>query len=72
MVRNWIRLQALAGKNIEFLGYQPFETVKQYLENAKAFLFSAVEDFGIAPIEAQAAGTPVIGYRKGGLLGNCD
>ena len=42
--------------------------MKSYLESAKGFVYSAVEDFGIAPIEAQAAGTPVIGYRKGGLL----
>ena len=62
------RLAAGAPGNIEFLGYQPFDVVKSYLESAKAFVFSAVEDFGIAPIEAQAAGTPVIGYRRGGIL----
>lgn len=62
------RLAGNATGNIRFLGYQPFEVVKSYFEHAKAFIFSAVEDFGIAPLEAQAAGTPVIGYRRGGLV----
>ena len=62
------QLSREAPANIEFLGYQPFEVVKSYLEAAKGFVYSAVEDYGIAPIEAQAAGTPVIGYHKGGLL----
>ena len=57
-----------APSNIKFLGYQPFKAMKSYLESAKGFVYSAVEDFGIAPIEAQAAGTAVIGFRKGGLL----
>jgi glycosyltransferase involved in cell wall biosynthesis len=62
------RLEASVPSNIKFLGYQSFEAMKSYLESAKGFVYSAVEDFGIAPIEAQAAGTPVIGFRKGGLL----
>ncbi|MFM9826902.1 glycosyltransferase [Flavobacterium sp.] len=41
---------------------------QQYLQKAKAFVFAAEEDFGIAPIEAQACGTPVIAFGKGGAL----
>ena len=55
-----------AGKNIEILGYQPFETLKDYMQRAKAFVFAAEEDFGIVPVEAQACGTPVIAFGKGG------
>ena len=51
--------------NIEILGYQPDGMVKKYME-ARAFVFAAKEDFGIVPVEAQACGTPVIAYGKGG------
>jgi len=54
--------------NIELLGYQPFYVLKESMQEAKAFLFAAEEDFGITPVEAQACGTPVIGFGKGGLL----
>lgn len=57
-----------AKKNIEFLGAQNNDQLKNYLQNAKAFVFAAVEDFGIAPVEAMATGTPVIALGKGGLL----
>ena len=57
-----------SSKNTEFLGYQPDEIYRALLAKAKAFLFMAEEDFGIAPIEAQAAGIPVIAYGKGGAL----
>jgi len=62
------RIRALAGSNVEFLGYCEFPVLKEYLAKAKAFIFAAEEDFGIAPLEAQAAGTPVIAYGKGGAL----
>ena len=52
--------------NVELLGWQPDEVVKDYLGRAKAFLFAAHEDFGISPLEAQACGTPVIAYGVGG------
>lgn len=55
-------------KNIEYLGYQKDEVLKNKIANAKAFIFAAEEDFGIIPVEAQAAGTPVIAYGKGGAL----
>jgi glycosyltransferase involved in cell wall biosynthesis len=51
---------------VELLGYQPREVVQQYLGGARAFLFAALEDFGISPVEAQACGTPVIAYGVGG------
>src|SRR5215212_9843575 len=56
------------GPNIKLLGYQPHEVVADYLQRAKAFIFAADEDFGIAPVEAQAAGCPIIAYGKGGVL----
>ena len=52
--------------NIQLLGHQPQETLVSYLQKAQAFIFAAQEDFGIAPLEAQACGTPVIAYAKGG------
>lgn len=57
-----------AGKNVEVLGYQPDDVVADYLQRARAFVFAAEEDFGIAPVEAQAAGCPVISFGKGGTL----
>lgn len=61
-------IKRIAGRNIELLGYQPFEVLKEKLQKAKAFVFAAEEDFGIAPVEAQACGTPVIAYGKGGVM----
>jgi len=54
--------------NISLLGYQPFNVLKDYMQKAKAFVFAAEEDFGITPLEAQACGTPVIAFAKGGAL----
>ncbi len=51
---------------MELVGYQPAEVVQGYLGRARAFLFAALEDFGISPVEAQACGTPVIAYGLGG------
>ena len=62
------RLQRRAGDNIEFLGFQPDESVTHLLENARGFVCAAEEDFGIAMVEAQAAGCPVIAYKAGGAL----
>jgi glycosyltransferase involved in cell wall biosynthesis len=62
------KLKEKATKNIELLGYQSNESLKAYMQKAKAFVFAAVEDFGIVPVEAQACGTPVIAYGKGGAL----
>ena len=62
------KIKAKAGTNIQILGYQPFEILKDYMQRAKAFVFAAEEDFGITPVEAQACGTPVIAFGKGGAL----
>jgi glycosyltransferase involved in cell wall biosynthesis len=61
------RIEAKAGKNVELLGYQPQEVLRDYLQRARAFVFAAEEDFGIAPLEAQACGTPVIAFGRGGV-----
>lgn len=62
------RLQALAPANVRFLGRQPHEALAYYLRHARGFLFGALEDFGIAPVEAMACGTPVAAYGRGGAL----
>jgi glycosyltransferase involved in cell wall biosynthesis len=62
------RIKALAGANVEILGYQKTEALRDLMQRAKAFVFAAEEDFGIAPVEAQACGTPVIAYGRGGAL----
>lgn len=64
------RLAALAEghAHIELLGYQPNEQLTALMSQARGFIFAADEDFGILPLEAQACGTPVIAYGKGGAL----
>ncbi len=57
-----------ATPNVEILGYQPFKVLQDNMRRAKAFVFAAEEDFGISVVEAQACGTPVIAYGKGGAL----
>ncbi len=62
------KIKSKAKKNIEILGYQPNNIMQEHMKNAKAFVFAAEEDFGITPVEAQACGTPVIAFGKGGVL----
>lgn len=62
------KIQSKAKKNIKLMGYQPFEVLRKHMQKAKAFVFAAEEDFGRVPVEAQACGTPVIAYGKGGVL----
>ncbi len=62
------KIKKSATPNVQMLGYQPDEVLKDYMQRAKAFIFAAEEDFGIIPVEAQACGTPVIAFGKGGSL----
>src|SRR5687768_14264741 len=62
------RLEAISGPGVTFLGHVSFPTLMEYMSNARALLFPGEEDFGIVPVEAQAAGTPVIAYGIGGVL----
>ena len=59
------RIEATATPNVRFLGRLPERERDQWLATARAFIFAAEEDFGIAPLEAQALGTPVIAYAGG-------
>ncbi|MGD1896500.1 MAG: glycosyltransferase family 4 protein [Phormidesmis sp.] len=59
-------LEKTAQDNIRFLGKQPDHVVETYMQRCRGFIFPPEEDFGITPVEAQAAGAPVIAYAKGG------
>lgn len=61
------RLEAMAENNIEFMGFLDPETKNEVVGRAKGLIFPNIEDFGIAPVEAMALGTPVIAYGKGGV-----
>ena len=61
-------LRAMAGPNIRFLGRVPDEELGRFLACCRAFLFPGLEDFGIAPVQAMAAGRPVIAFAGGGAL----
>lgn len=62
------KIKAAAGPNVEIMGYQPFDVLRDHLQRARAFVFAGEEDFGISIVEAQACGTPVIAFGKGGAL----
>ncbi|HOP94671.1 MAG TPA: glycosyltransferase family 4 protein [Dictyoglomaceae bacterium] len=62
------KIKKIAESNIKILGWQNDNTVKEYLAKAQALIFPVEEDFGIVPVEAQASGTPVIAYARGGAL----
>ncbi|HKP36651.1 MAG TPA: glycosyltransferase [Pyrinomonadaceae bacterium] len=62
------RLERLADDRIEFLGRQPDAIVNYYAARCRALMFPGEEDFGMAPLEANAAGRPVIAYRGGGAV----
>ncbi len=60
------KLEKLAGSNVRFTGWQSDKSIRNLLRRCRALLFAAHEDFGIAPVEAQACGAPVIAYARGG------
>jgi glycosyltransferase involved in cell wall biosynthesis len=62
------KIRAAAGPNVTLIGRASRERVRDVLRGAKAFVFAAEEDFGIAPVEAQACGIPVIALGRGGVL----
>ena len=62
------KIAKIATPNVSMMGFQSHAVLCSHLQKAKAFIFAAEEDFGIAPLEAQACGTPVIAYGKGGAL----
>jgi glycosyltransferase involved in cell wall biosynthesis len=62
------KLEALAQDNITFLGYAPDSDLPGLFARCRAFIFPGEEDFGIAPLQAMAAGRPVIAYAAGGAL----
>jgi glycosyltransferase involved in cell wall biosynthesis len=66
--RDMERLKAMAGPTVEFLGYVPDEDLPALMAGCKAFIFPGLEDFGITPVQAQAAGRPVIAFAGGGAF----
>lgn len=62
------RSRGAGQRNVEWLGWRSDEELRQLLANCRALLFPGIEDFGLVPVEAQAAGRPVIAYGKGGVL----
>jgi glycosyltransferase involved in cell wall biosynthesis len=61
------KIRNLAMANVQWLGYQSTEALRNHMQNARAFIFAARDDFGIMPLEAQACGTPVIAFQAGGV-----
>ena len=61
-------LKKLAGPTVQILGFQSMDRIKDLMSKCRAFVYSGVEDFGIAPVEAMASGSPVIAFGRGGVL----
>jgi glycosyltransferase involved in cell wall biosynthesis len=65
---DWEKVKFKANKNVSLIGYAENDLLKEYMRRARAFVFAAEEDFGIAVVEAQACGTPVVAFGRGGAL----
>lgn len=61
-------LRRIAGPNIEFLGWQTNEAIRDHYRRCRQLIFPGEEDFGIVPMEAQACGTPVVAFKRGGAM----
>lgn len=61
-------LRKIANPNVKILGWKSDSEIAKYYQNARAFIFAGVDDFGMAPVEAMAHGIPVLAIRKGGIL----
>ncbi len=61
-------LKNLAGPTVQILGFQSMEKIENLMSQCRAFVYAGIEDFGITPVEAMAAGAPVIAFGKGGVL----
>jgi len=66
--RDRARLEKMAGPSVRFLGRVSGADVARLMAHCRAFIFPGLEDFGIAPVEAQASGRPVVAFRGGGAL----
>ncbi len=66
------RLEALAGPNVQFLGWQPDDVIRDHYRRCRALLFPGEEDFGIVPVEALSCGAPVIALGRGGAAETVD
>ena len=62
------KVRAAAGPNVTLVGHTSRAELRRWLQGARGFVFAAEEDFGIAPVEAQACGVPVIAYARGGAV----